>query len=391
MPRDVVVIGAGVNGLVAATFLAKAGLRPLVLERADRVGGCAMTADIAPGVRGPTLAHHAAIDPAIVRSLGLERHGLRIVRPETHACAPMRDGRALILWADPARAAREIAAVSAHDAARYPQFLASFARIAAVLRAINASAAPSIDDPRAGDVIELLRTGRRFRALGRADAYRLMRWLPMAVADLVAEWFESETLRATVAAGGILGSFFGPRSAGSGALLLLLGAGEGHPVGSGWSASGGIGAVGDALAAAATQAGVEIRTGAAVGAIAVGDNGATGVVLTSGEEIPAGAVVSSADPKRTLLGLVDPMRLEPDFTRRIHNVRMHGTLAKVNYAVSRLPQFAGLSARDAREQAAALSGRVRLAPDIDAIENVCRCATYGRIRAAIKLAAQNMP
>ena len=232
--HDAIVVGGGVNSLVAATLLAKAGLKPLVLERRDEIGGCAITAEIAPGFRGPALAHSAAIDPAIVRALDLERHGLRIIRPEAHACAPALDGRALVLWADPARASREIAPFAARDAERYPPFLDSFARTSGVLRAINASPPPSIDGPTAGDVIELLRTGRRFRALGRADAYRLMRWMPMAVADLAAEWFDSEPLRATVAAGGILGSFLGPWSAGSGALLLLLGAGEGHPIGSGW-------------------------------------------------------------------------------------------------------------------------------------------------------------
>jgi phytoene dehydrogenase-like protein len=373
--NDVVVIGAGVNGLVAATFLAKAGLKTLVLERSDRVGGSAITSEIAPGFRGPTLAHSAAIDPAIIRSLGLDRHGLQILRPEAHAFAPTLDGRALVLWADATRAAREVAAFSARDAERYPQFLASFARIAAVLRSINAAVAPSIDDPTAGDVFELLKTGRRFRALGKADAYRLLRWMPMAVADLVSEWFDSEPLRATVAAGGILGSFLGPWSAGSGALLLLLGAAEGQPIATGWSAHGGIGAVSDALASAARQAGVEIRTAADVRSISIDESGATGVVLATGDDIRARAVVSSADPKRTLLGLVDPMQLAPDFTRRVHNIRAHGTLAKVNYAVSRLPQFRALNAGDGQHQA--LSGRIRLARDVDGIERAFDAAKYG--------------
>src|SRR5207244_7740472 len=242
---------------------------PLVLERSERVGGCAITTDIAPGFRAPALAHAAAIDPAIVRSLGLERQGLQILRPEAHACAPTLDRRALVVWADAARAAREIARFSVRDAERYPQFLASFARVSAVVRAINSSPPPSIDSPSAGDVMELLKTGRRFRALGRSDAYRLMRWMPMAVADLAAEWFESEPLRATVAAGGILGSFLGPWSAGSGAMLLMRSAGEGHPIANGWFVNGGPGALADSLAAAARQAGAEIRTGVAVAAIEI--------------------------------------------------------------------------------------------------------------------------
>jgi phytoene dehydrogenase-like protein len=369
---DVVIVGGGVNGLVASAFLAKAGLKTLVLERSDRVGGCLSTAD---GFRGPALAHAAAIDPAIIRSLALDRHGLQIVRPDAHVFAPTLDGRALTLWADPSRAARDVAAFSPRDAERWPQFLTSFARIGAVLRAINATPPPSIDDPTAVDVIELLKTGRRFRSLGRADAYRLLRWMPMAVADLVSEWFDTESLRATVAAGGVLGSFLGPWSAGSGALLLVLGAAEGHPIATGWSARGGIVAVTDALAAAARQAGVEIRTSADVQAITVDDNGATGVALKNGEEIRARAVASSADPKRTLLGLVDPMQLAPDFARRVHNIRAHGTLAKINYTVARLPQFKALPTGDGQR---ALSGRIRLARDIDGIERAFDAAKYGR-------------
>ncbi|PYR42769.1 MAG: amine oxidase, partial [Acidobacteria bacterium] len=268
--HDVIVVGGGVNGLVAAALVAKAGRRTLVVERTDRVGGCARTSEIAPGFRCTTLAHAAALSPAIVRALALERHGLTISRPAADVYAPTKDGAALVLWRDAARAAVEIRAFSARDSDRYARFLRSFGKIAGVLGALVDAAPPSIDDPSGGDLIELLKTGRRFRALGKADAYRLVRWMPMAVADLVAEWFESEPLGAAVAAGGVLGSFLGPRSAGSAALLLLLGAGEGHPLATGWFAQGGEGAIADALAAAARAAGVEIRTDAEVARIDVG-------------------------------------------------------------------------------------------------------------------------
>jgi len=375
--HNVVVIGGGVNGLVTATLLARAGLKALVLERSDRVGGCARTDEIAPGFHGPALAHAAAVDPVLVRLLGLEQYGLRIIRPAVDACAPTKDGRALVLWHDVARASLSIRAFSAKDAEQYPRFLNSFAKITTVLRALAASAPPSIDDPTAGDVIELLKTGRKFRALGKADAYRLLRWMPMAVADLASEWFESEPLRATIAAGGVLGSFLGPWSAGSAAVLLVLGAGEGHPVASGWFVAGGPGALAGALEKAARQAGVEIRTSAEVARIDVADGTTTGVTLASGDTIAARAVVSNADPKRTLLGLLDPMHLAPDVVRRIQNIRAHGTLAKVNYAVSSLPRFAGLDALSAGEQSAALSGRIRLAHNIDGIERAFDAAKYG--------------
>jgi phytoene dehydrogenase-like protein len=376
---DVVIIGGGHNGLVAAALLAQRGMKTLVLERGERVGGCARTGDIVPEFRGPTLAHAAALDPGLMRRLGLVKHGLRIVRSEADACAPTQDGRALVLWHDQARAAQQIRAFSARDAEHYPQFLASVARISTVLREIAAAPPPSIDSPGAADALALLKAGRKFRALGKADAYRLLRWMPMPAADLVGEWFESEPLRATIAAGGVLGSFLGPWSAGSAALLLLLAAGEGHPIATGWFVVGGPGALADALAAAARQAGAEIRTGAVVARIDASNGAASGVTLSTGESIGARAVVSNADPKRTLLGLLDPTHLDPEFVRRIQNIRAHGTLAKINYAVSSLPRFAGVSALDKSEQAAALSGRIRLARNIDGIERAFDAAKYGKI------------
>jgi phytoene dehydrogenase-like protein len=377
--RDVIVIGGGHNGLVAAALLAKRGLKTLVLERSDRLGGCARTGAIAPEFTGPTLAHAAAIDPGIMRQLALVKHGLRIVRPEADVCAPTSDGRALILWHDPARAAQQIRPFSARDAEQYPQFVASVARISTVLREIAAVPPPSIDSPGAGDALALLKAGRKFRALGKADAYRLLRWMPMSAADLVGEWFESEPLRATIAAGGILGSFLGPWSAGSGALLLLLAAGEGHPIANSWFVVGGPGALADALAGAARQAGAELRTGAEVARIDAANGAVSGVTLANGESIAARAVVSNADPKRTLLGLLDPTHLDPEFVRRVQNIRAHGTLAKINYAVSSLPRFAGLAGLGKSEQAAALSGRIRLARNIDGIERAFDAAKYGRI------------
>jgi len=376
---DVIMIGGGHNGLVAATFLAKAGLKVTVLERADRAGGAARTDEIAPGFRCPTLAHAASLDPAIIRALGLEERGLQIIRPDALTCSPSANGRSLVLWRDAGRAAREIGGFAAGDADKYAPFLASFSRISHVLRTVAQAQPPSIDGPSAGDVVELIKAGRAFRALPRPDAFRLLRWMPMAVADLVGEWFATEPLRATVAAGGILGSFLGPWSAGSAAVLLWLGATEGHPVASGWFARGGIGAVTDALLAAAREAGVEVRTGAEVVRVNVSDGAVAGVVLAGGDELPARTIASNLDPKRTFLGLLDPMHLEPEFIRRVRNIRTHGTLAKVNFAVDRAPQFASLAARPDGERSAALSGRVRLGADIDFIEKSFDAAKYGRL------------
>ena len=370
MRSDVVVIGAGHSGLIAAAFLAKAGLKTLVLERTDRVGGGVRMSEIAPGFRCPTLAHTAALDSAIVRPLALERHGLEILHPEAHVCAPTLDGRALTLWRDPTRGVREIGAFSSQDGARYVPFLESVRRISGVLANALGSAPPSFDALTAGDLFAGLKLGRAFRALGKADAHRLMRWVPMPVADLVAEWFESEPLRAAVAAGGVLGSFLGPRSAGSSLVLLLLGAIHGHPIANGWPSRGGIGAVSDALADAARQAGAVIRTDASVERIEVTADAAGAVTLASGEPIAARAILSSVDPKRTLLKMIDPVHFAPELVRRVQNIRARGTLAKVNYAVSALPKLASQSP-------AALSGRIRLASSVDAIERAFDAAKYG--------------
>jgi phytoene dehydrogenase-like protein len=375
--HDVVIIGGGHNGLVAAAFLARAGLKPLVLERAGQIGGCAITSEIAPGFRCPTLAHRAAIDPAIIRRLDLARHGLEIVRPPARVWAPSQDGRGLTLWADAARAAREISSFSPADAARYPAFLSSVAAICRVLQTLIETPPPSVDPLSAAGVIDLLKAARRFRALGKADAYRLLRWLPMPAADFTREWFESEPLAAVIAAGGTLGSFLGPRSGGSAAVLLWLAAGEGHPIAPGWTARGGIGRVSDALASAARQAGADIRVGASVRQIVVHGGAATGVVLGTGEIVPARQVVSNADPRRTLLDLVDPVHLPPELAGAVRHIRMRGSLAKINFAVSSLPPFTGAGGSDRQEREAALSGWVRLCPGLDALERAFDAAKYG--------------
>jgi phytoene dehydrogenase-like protein len=201
----------------------------------------------------------------------------------------------------------------------------------------------------------------------------------MSAADLVGEWVESEPLAAMVAADGTLGSLLGPRSAGSGALLLLLAAREGRPIAAGWTARGGIGAIGGALASAAREAGAEIRTRAEVRQIVVRQGAACGVVLAGGEEIAARRVVSSADPRHTLLGLVDPVHLGPGLVQQIRSIRMRGALAKVNFAVAALPEFAGLAHADRERREAALSGCIRLSPTVDHIERAFDAAKYAAI------------
>lgn len=379
MTFDIAVVGAGHHGLVAAAYLAKAGLRTVVLERHAQVGGCAITAEIASGFGGPALAHRVAIDPEIIRSLDLERHGLRVLRSRAMVTAPSADGRLLTLWADPARAAREIAGFSAKDATSYPLLLKSFAAVSAVLDSVLKEPPPSIDETSAADLLRLLKSARAFRAAGKADAYRLLRWLPMPLADFVSEWFETDTLKALIAGGGLFGAFAGPRSPGTTANLLMLACGEAHPARVGWTARGGAGAVTEALASAAHAAGAVIRLNACVRELSIGDGRVSAIVLDSGERMEARIVVSAAGPKQTLLELVDPIHLPREFIRQVRLIRARGTLAKINYAVGAVPALRGASGLDAEDRSAILSGLVRLAPDLDTIERAFDAAKYGQL------------
>ena len=295
-----------------------------------------------------------------------------MVTPEVAVTALSPDGRALILYSDVKRAAQEINKFSAKDAERYPVFQQSLEKIGQVISDALKLTPPNIDDPSHGDLWAMLQTGRALRKLGKKDMYRLLRWGPMAVADLVAEFFETELLRATIAARGIFGTAMGPWSAGSSLVLLIRAAGDPRPAGSSFFAIGGAGAITQAMAAAAKEAGAEIRTSAEVKEVRVKDGVATGVVLAGGEEISAKAVVSNADPRRTLLTLVDPTHLTPDFVMKLQNYRMPGTVAKVNLALSALPKFTALNGNDT-----ALRGRIHIGPEIDYLERAFDESKYG--------------
>jgi phytoene dehydrogenase-like protein len=373
--RDVVIVGGGHNGLVTAFYLAKAGFKPLVLERRAQTGGAAVTEEFYPGFRCSTLAHSAGpLNPEIAADMELERHGLKLVTPAISVTALSPDGRALSLYNATVLAAREITKFSQKDASNYPAFQQSLEKIGNVIGGALKLTPPNIDSPSRGDLWSMLQTGRSLRKLGKKDMYRLLRWGPMAVADLVAEFFENELLRATIAARGIFGTAFGPWSAGSSLVLLLRAGGDSHPAGTASFAMGGMGAVTQAMTAAAKEAGAEIRNGAEVKEISVKDGAATAVVLANGEEIRAKTIVSNADPRRTLLHLVDPTHLTPDFVMKLQNYRMPGTVAKVNLALSALPTFTALK-DDAGDEA--LRGRIHIGPEIDYLERAFDESKYG--------------
>lgn len=371
---DIIIIGAGHNGLVTACYLAKAGLKPLVIERRDIVGGACVTEEIHPGFRCSTLAHATGpLLPAVIKDLQLAKRGLEIIRPATQVFTPDENGRSLCLYDDPKRTANELTRLSARDAEKYPDFVATFARLGHALAALVTMTPPNIEQLAKSELWNLGKLGLAIRGLGRKDEYRLLRYGPMAVADLAAEWFETELLRATIAARGIFGAFAGPWSAGTSVALLLQAAIDGHAMSPAAFVKGGMGALAHVLAQTAIYAGAEIRTSAEVASIKVKAGKAIGVVLTNGEEVSARAVISNADPRTTFLKLIDAAELDPSFLTKVRNYRAQGTVAKVSLALSALPRFTGL----VTEEAETLSGRIHIGPEIDYLERAFDAAKYG--------------
>lgn len=369
---DAIVIGGGINGLTCAAHLAKNGVRTLLLEQRASVGGCAAQSELAPGFTVPTLAHATGpLRSDVVEELQLYIHRLSFSDTPIEMTALSPDGRAIAIWGDAHRTARAMRGSSIKDADRWPAFQSSLQKIGALIGGLFMNAPPSVDQPTSRDVFSLMQTLGTFRSLPKADQWRLLRWGPMAAADLVSESIDDELLRAAVAADGIFGAMLGPWSAGSGLQLLLTAANRALAWPAGRTVAGGPIAVARALERACERHGVEIRTAAAVDRIDIKDDRAAGVTLAGGTHIESRAVVSAVDPKRTFLGLCDAEHLPPEFLWRIKHYRMRGTLAKVNLALSALPNFNGAS-RDM------LAGRVRLAPDIDYLERAFDHAKYGR-------------
>jgi phytoene dehydrogenase-like protein len=370
--NQVIVIGGGHNGLAAAFYLAKAGLKPVVLERADAVGGGAITGTLHPEFRCPTLSHNASIRLDVAHEMNLAAHGVEFLDSSVSAFAPSLDDRGLVLYEDVQPTLEIIRRFSHRDAERYAGFRASMNQVSSVLASLWNAIPPDIDRPSSADIWHLLKTARRFRALGRQDAFRLLRWLSMSAADFLEEWFETDLLRATLAATGVSGGMLGPRSAGS-ALVSLLRETSNHLNGNARQVRGGPSALTEAMASAARAVGADIRTASTVERILVSNNRVTGVVV-AGTEIPATAVVSGIDPKATFMNLLDPADLSPDVVGKIRNYRARGTLAKVNLALSALPSFRG-----ARNDPQVLTGRIHIGQDIDYLERAFDCAKYGQV------------
>lgn len=378
---DVIVVGGGHNGLVAATYLGKAGLSVLLLERRDDVGGAATTVEIAPAARVPALAHTVGrLSSAVARELGLSGHGLRLVQPAALATAVGGEGAPITLWSDPARTARTLQAASAADAAAWESFDAEVRALASTLWRLLLMTPPDTKEASPDLLVSGLKFGWRYRRLEARHAREFTRVIFMSIADYLEDNLESDALRALIATRGLRYTAMGPHHGGTSAVMLTDAAGNhGGAAGESVYARGGPGALAVALAAAAREAGVAIRTGAEVIAIRDDHERVRGVALADGEEIEAPVVVSGLDPRRTLAGLVDPETLGPELGWEVDNLRDRGVTAKVNLALSELPSFDGL---DGDEGAMRLRGRIVIAPSIRYLDQAADASKYGRISEA---------
>ncbi|MGH9743659.1 MAG: phytoene desaturase family protein [Candidatus Acidiferrum sp.] len=374
--QRVALIGGGHNALITAFYLAKGGFKPIVLERRELVGGGAITEEFHPGFHASTLAHTVGpLNAAVAKDLQFEKFGCEILRPNPRVFAPRPDGESLVFYDSAAKTAGGVARLSAKDAAKYTQFAGALEQMSAFFAQLCSITPPAIDSPSPEDFWNLFQTGRGARSLGKQGIFDLLRWGPMAVADFVSEFFETELLRATIGARGIFGTALGPWSAGSTAVLLLRAAVDSNPVGPASFPRGGLGSLTRALGESAKQAGAEIRTNAEVRHILVKAGAVSGLVLADGEEIKIGAVVSGVDPKRTFFQLLDPTQLDPTFALRIRNIRANGTIAKVNLALEGLPAFTALE--NSENALKALSGRIHIGPDLDYLERAFDASKYG--------------
>ncbi len=374
---DAILVGAGHNGLTTAAYLAKAGLKVLVLERRHAVGGSVVTEEIFPGFKFDTCAHGGQLRPDIVRDLGLAQHGLEIVSAPPTLFAPQPDGRHLRLSQGVAQTVESIGQFSRADAKQWPAFVALLSKVAALLNEGYALTPPRVPNLSPAEMPALAQLGLKLRGLGKKDMVEAVRLLPMSVAELLDEWFESDALKGAVGAFGVHGVMQGPMSGGTAFVLLHHWAINGGPFRP--AVRGGAGQIANALASAARAWGMEIRTGAEVAQITVRDGRAVGVALASGEEVAARLVISNADPRRTFVGnhaglpLLDPMELDPSFVRAVQNIRMRGASAKMNLALSGLPQFVGAN------DYSPLQGLIVISPGLKSLERAYDAAKYGGI------------
>ncbi len=376
--HDVVVIGAGINGLATAAYLARGGKKVLVLEQRAIIGGLCATEDIHPGFRANTCIDDPGwVPPVVLKELGLATQGFTPTLAPVSLTIPIAGSMPLVITPDMAATSSAIRPHSARDAAKWPEFCVFVGRLAGFVEALYGMRAPAVESNAPADLIALLGLGRRLRGLGRRGMIDLIRTIPMPIADVLDEWFENEALKGALSTIGVLNVQHGPQSGGT--ALVFLHNHVGLPVGAVGGrrlVRGGVGALASSLAAVARAAGAEVRTAVEVSRVRVRDERVVGVLLGSGEEVDAPVVVSSTDPRRTFTSLVDAGDFDPEFLHAVDCVRMRGPQARVHLALAGLPRFAAGTAAWAD---AATRGAIILAPTMSYVEQAYDAAKHGRI------------
>src|SRR5881296_3835120 len=370
---DVIVIGGGHNGLTNAAYLARAGKKVLVLERRHVLGGAAVTEEVFPGFKFSVCSYVVSLlRPEIIRDLDLPRHGLEIL-PLDGTFTPMPNGDYLWRVNDHGKTHREIARHSKLDAEAYDEFGKAMQAMCRFVKPILSMVPPDPATLNPRELMKLLFIGRRFQGLTSDDKYNQVQLMTMSAVDFLDQWFETDVLKATMSASGIIGTFLGVRSPGTAYVLLHHYMGEIDGAFRSWGLSrGGTGAISDAIAGAAREAGVEIRTETAVSRILVKDGRATGVALEDGEEISATVVSSGVDPHRTFLRMIEPGVLDAAFLGEVGRYKLRGSSGKVNLALDALPNFKCLPGPGAH-----LRGAISISPSMEYMERAYDDAKYG--------------